>query len=78
VWSVALPWDLWRAVIAALRLQGVPHMIEHADRIEAALEGHGPEEATVRLTFTDDVFLRSVNWAGVTLGIALNADRGNA
>jgi hypothetical protein len=32
---------------------------------------HGSDEATVRLSLTDDVFLRSSNWARWQLGIPL-------
>ena len=46
-------------------------MLEHADHIERLLEQHGPGEPTVRLSLTDDVFLRSSNWARVQLGIPL-------
>jgi hypothetical protein len=38
-------------------------MLEHADALEQQLERHGPDEATVRLSLTDDVFLRSDTWA---------------
>ena len=46
-------------------------MLEHANVIEAQLERHGPDEATVRLSLTDDVYLRSYNWARLQLGIPL-------
>jgi hypothetical protein len=34
-------------------------MLDHADHIEQQLEQHWPDEPTVRLSLTDDVFLRS-------------------
>jgi hypothetical protein len=46
-------------------------MREHADHMERLLEQHGPDEPTVRLSLTDDVFLRSYNWARWELGIPL-------
>jgi hypothetical protein len=49
----------------------LPYMLEHADHIERLLEQHGPGESTVRLSLTDDVFLRSSTWARVQLGIPL-------
>jgi hypothetical protein len=72
--TIELPWETWRAVIAVLREKGLAYMLEHADHIERLLEQHGPDEATVRLSLTDDVFLRSSNWARVQLGIALPVD----
>ena len=45
-----------------------------ADHIERLLEQHGPDEATVTLSLTDDVYLRSYNWAHWELGIPLPLD----
>ncbi len=64
-------WEPWRAVIAVLREKALPYMLEHADHLEQQLERHGPDEPTVRLSLTDDVFLRSYNWARVQRGIPL-------
>jgi hypothetical protein len=72
--TIKLPWETWRAVIAALREKGLPYMLEHADSLEQQLERHGPDEAIVRLSLTDDVFLRSSTWARVQLGIPLPAE----
>jgi hypothetical protein len=72
--TIELPWETWRAVIAMLRDKGLPYMLEHADYLERHLEQHGPGEPTVRLSLTDDVFLRSSNWARVQLGIPLPVD----
>ena len=69
--AIELPWETWRAVIAVLREKGLPYMLEHADYLERHLEQHGPDEATVRLSLTDDVFLHSSTWARVKLGIPL-------
>ena len=69
--SIELTWEDWRAVIAVLRSSGLRYKVEHADHIERLLEQHGPDEPTVRLSLTDDVFLRSYNWARVQLGIPL-------
>ncbi len=72
--TIQLPWESWRAVIAALRDTDVPYMREHADILERQLERHGPGEPTVRLSLTDDVFLRSSTWARVQLGDPPAAD----
>jgi hypothetical protein len=61
--TIMLPWEDWRAVIAVLREKGLPSMLEHANVIDEQLERHGPGEPTVRLSLTDDVFLRSYNRA---------------
>ncbi len=68
---ITLSWEDWRAVIAVLRAKDLPYMREHADHIERLLERQGPDEPMVRLSLTDDVFLRSYNWARVQLGIPL-------
>jgi hypothetical protein len=46
-------------------------MLQHNNHIERLLEQHAPDEAMVRLSITDDVFLRSYNWARWQLGIPL-------
>ncbi len=61
--TIALSWEDWRAVIAVLREKGLPSMVEHANAIEEQLERHGPDEPTVRLSLTDDVYLRSFTLA---------------
>ena len=48
-------------------------MLDHADRLEQRLDRHGPD-AMVSLSLTDDVYLRSYNWARVELGIPLPQD----
>jgi hypothetical protein len=72
--TIELPWETWRAIIAALREKALPYMLQHADHIERLLEQHGPGKATVRLSLTDDLFLRSYTWARVQLGIPLLED----
>ena len=69
-----LSWEDWRAVISVLRAKALPSMLEHADHIERLQERHGPDEATVALSLTDDVFLRSYNWARWQLGSPLPPD----
>jgi hypothetical protein len=61
--TIMLPWETWRALIAVLREKALPCMREHANYLEQQLERHGPDESTVRLSLTDDVFPRSYNWA---------------
>ena len=68
---VVLSWEDWRAIIAVLRQKALPYMLEHANHIERLLEQHGPDQSTVSLSLTDDVFLRSYNWARWQLGIPL-------
>jgi hypothetical protein len=48
-------------------------MLEHADHLERLLGQH-PPDAVVRLSLTDDVYLRSYNWARPQLGIPLSPD----
>ena len=71
--TITLSWEDWRAVIAVLREKALPSMLEHANVIEEQLERHGPDEPKVRLSLTDDAFLRSYNWTRWQLGIPLPA-----
>jgi hypothetical protein len=68
---IELPWEDWRGIIDALRAKGLPYMRDHADYLERQLDQHAPDEPTVRLILTDDVYLRSFNWARLQLGIPL-------
>ncbi len=61
--AIDLPWETWRAVIAVLRAKGLTSMLEHTDLLEQQLDRHPPNQATVTLHLTDDVFLRSFDWA---------------
>jgi DNA repair photolyase len=56
---ITLSWEDWRAVIAVLRASGLAYKRNHADQLERKLEQHGPDETTVTLSLTDDVYLRS-------------------
>jgi L-ascorbate metabolism protein UlaG (beta-lactamase superfamily) len=44
---------------------------EHADHLEQQLQQHASDQAIVTLHLTEDMFLRSSNWARVRLGIPL-------
>jgi hypothetical protein len=68
---IELPWEDWRDIIDALRAKGLPYMRDHADVLERQLDQHAPDQSTVRLNLTDDVYLRSFNWARLQLGIPL-------
>jgi hypothetical protein len=69
---IKLPFETWRAVVDTLRDPGLPpYMAEHADRIEHMLDECGPGEAEVSLSLTDDMYLRSYNYAHLMLGIPL-------
>ena len=57
-----------------LREKALPYMLEHADLIEQQLGTHAPDQATVILHLTDNLFLRSFDWARVQLGIPLPVD----
>jgi hypothetical protein len=76
--AIELPLETGRVVIAVLREKGIPYMLEHANVIEEQLERHGPDEPMVRLSLTDDEFLRSYNWARVQLGIPPPPERKGA
>jgi hypothetical protein len=71
--AITLPWETWRAVIVAMRAHGLPYELEHADHVEHLLEQHAPDQPMVTLSLTDDVYLRSYNWARLRLGIPLPA-----
>ena len=49
-------------------------MLQHADHIEKLLDRHAADEPIVSLSLTDDVYLRSYNWARVQLGFPLPPD----
>ncbi len=46
----------------------------NADHVEHLLEQRPPDQAMVALSLSDDVFLRSFNWARWQLGIPLPPD----
>jgi hypothetical protein len=62
------------AVIGVLPEKGLTDTLQHNDHNEQLLGHHGPHETVVALILTDDVFLRSYNWARVQLGIPLPID----
>jgi hypothetical protein len=68
---ITLSWEHWRAVIEVLRAKELPYMREHADIIERLLDRRAADEPMVTLSLTDDVYLRSYNWARLELGIPL-------
>ena len=75
--TIELPWETWRAIIAVLREKALPSMLEHANVVEEQLERHPdqhPPDAVVRLSLTDDVYLRSDNSARLQMGIPLPPD----
>jgi len=69
---IKLSWEDGRAIIDVLRAKGLPAMLQHSDHLERLLDQHAPGEATVRLSLTDDVYLRSYTWARWQLGIPLH------
>jgi hypothetical protein len=56
--------------IGVLCQKALLSMLEHAGRMEQ-LDAHSPDQATVTLHLTDDLFLRSFTWARSQLGIPL-------
>ncbi len=50
-------------------------MLTHTDHIERVLEEHGPDEAPVNPSLTDDIYLRSSYWARWQLRVPLPAER---
>jgi hypothetical protein len=59
---IELVWEDWRASIAVLRVNGLTHMLEHADRLSRQIDQHPPDAATVSLSLIDAALLRSSNW----------------
>lgn len=73
--TITLPWETWRSIIAVLlRAKGLPHMLDRADALEQQLEQRAPDQAIVTLHLTDDLFLRSYNWARWQLGFPLSVE----
>jgi hypothetical protein len=71
MWRRALPWADWRAVSDMLRAKVLPSMLQQADHLEQLLDRYPPDQATVVLSLSDDLFLRSLTWARWQLGIPL-------
>jgi hypothetical protein len=78
MWPMELPFETWRAIIDWLRAQDgtISYYRQHAAELEARLDETPADEALVRLNLRDDLFLRSVNWACLALGIPRPAQRG--
>lgn len=75
MWILELPFETWRAIIDAWRAQGLPYMLEHDDILEQKLDLTPADQALVRMSLTDDVFLRSVSWACWQLGLLMPTER---
>lgn len=71
MWPMALPFETWRAIIDWLRNQdaGVASYRRHADELERILDQTPADQAIVHLNLRDELFLASVNWACMALGI---------
>ena len=63
MWSLELPWEIWRAMIAFLRETELPYARQHAAIIERSLEQHAPDQGLVRMSCSDDITLRSLTLA---------------
>jgi hypothetical protein len=72
--TIALPWGDVAGHHRRAARKGLPYTLDHADRLEQQLDQHPPDQATVTLSLTEDVFLRSYNWARWQLGIPLPSD----
>ena len=69
MWSLELPWETWRAMIAFLRETELPYARQHAVIIERSLDQHPPDQGLVRMSFSDDITLRSLTLACWRLGL---------
>jgi len=69
--AITLVWEDWRAVIDALRVKGLAYMLQHADHLERTLDATPTDHPTVRMSLSDDLYLRSFTWARLRLGIPL-------
>jgi hypothetical protein len=72
--AMSLPWHTWCAVIAELREEALPSMLDDADRLEQQLAQHPPDPVIMPHSLIDDLFLRSCNWTRWPLGILLPMD----
>jgi hypothetical protein len=52
----------------------LPYILKHAEQLEQQLEQCAPDKLVEALHLTDDVLLRSFNWARWQLGIPLPAE----
>jgi hypothetical protein len=69
MWPLDLPFETWRAIIDWLRTQDIGYCQQHATDLERRLDETPADQTMVHMNLNDDVFLRSVNWACVALGI---------
>jgi hypothetical protein len=71
MWRICWPWHDWIAVIALLRMSSEEYNRQQADMIQSRLDEIPADVVEPCLALPDDVVLRSVNWAAVTLGLRL-------
>jgi hypothetical protein len=76
MWTLALPFETWHAIIDTLRERTIPYMLEHADILEQRVDQVSADRDLVRLSLGDELYLRSVYWAGWSLGMRLPVRRG--
>jgi len=51
-------------------------MVGHAARLERMLDATPAGRPTMRMSLSDDLYLRSFNWARLQLGVDLPDERG--
>jgi hypothetical protein len=76
MWRICWPWQTWLNVLALLRGSAEAYNRQHADLIQTRLDETPADVAEPCLSLSDDVVLRSVNYAAVRLGLRL-PDRGS-
>jgi hypothetical protein len=59
-----------------LRVNGLTHMLEHADRLSRQIDQHPPDAATVSLSLIDATLLRWYNWTRWQLGFPYHPTEG--
>ena len=69
--TLEFPWETWRAIIDFLRATEMPDYHEHADILEGKLDQTPADQPLVLMSLSDDIYLRSVNFACWRLGIRL-------
>ena len=67
--EVELPWETWRAMIDFLRSTDLPYAHVHADELERKLDETPADRRMVRLSMSDDAYLRSYTLARWRLDI---------
>jgi hypothetical protein len=76
MWTLILPRESWQRIIDTLRAKGLPYMNHHADVLEQHLDQAPADQPTVRMSMSDELYLRSVHWAAWSLGMRLPVVRG--